>query len=85
MSNKIYLLYTCNEWKERASMRLAVATKSEKKLVSQIKKEIKMGWMEVDGLTGEKGIQAFEKQDCSHKYDIIQYGYVDIVEDGEMQ
>jgi len=75
--NLIYLLYSCNAWKERASMRLVMASTSKEKIMDQIIEEAKAGDMELDENYEREGIEAINSY--------LTYGYVDIVADGEVQ
>lgn len=75
--NLIYLLYSCNAWKERASMRLVMASTSKEKIMDQIIEEAKAGDMELDENYEHEGIEAINSY--------LTYGYVDIVADGEVK
>lgn len=81
--NQIYLLYACNEWKEKSSMHLIMATTIQETIEGAIVKEIEEGNMEFSGLKGKKAIKAFRCGDLD--YSSLDYGYVDVVGDGEWQ
>lgn len=81
--NQIYLLYSCNEWKEKSSMRLVMATTILETLEGAIAKEIEDGNMNFAGHKRKKGVKAFRSGDFG--YASLEYGYVDIVGDGEWQ
>jgi hypothetical protein len=78
----IFILFSCNEWKERSSMRLIVATTDEDKLRAIIAQEILEDNMEYAGMSKYKGVTAFNNND-NKDYDNLKYGYVEIVYDGE--
>ena len=79
----IYLLYSCNEWKEYSSMRLIMASTDEEKIIKQIKKEIRSGDMAFDGHKGKKGVNSFEER--YGDYGSLEYGFVTIVGDSQVQ
>lgn len=88
---KIYLFYTCNAWKEHSSMRLVVATTSLQKLKSIIIKKIKDG--DVAYIEEEwsitKQLKEFREdwKNCNIEevLERMEYGCIDIVNDGEEQ
>lgn len=82
MFNQIFLLYSCNEWKEWASMRLIMATTVQETLDGAIVKELDANKMGFAGLCGEEAATAFQNR---KRYDDLSYGYVGIVGDGEWQ
>lgn len=89
---KIYLLFTCNEFKERSGMRLAVATTYLRKIKSVIIKQIIAGDMEYKRNNGlPKANQCkllrsdWREFGAQFVFDNIEYGYVEIVNDGEIQ
>ena len=91
----IYILSTCNEWKEWSSMSLVAASTSLRKVKSIIIQKIKDGDVEYKGRCSEenasitKQIKAL-KEDWKEEgndfvFDHLEYGYVETVADGEIQ
>lgn len=89
----IYILYACNVWKEHRSMSLKAASTSIKKIKSIIIQKIKDGDMEYrrgwDDISKTKQIKMLRK-DWNEKgnnfvFDNLDYGYVEVVADGEIQ
>lgn len=79
---EIYLLKACNEWKERKSAQIIVATEDRHTLLTIIGGEILLGHMDYGGF--EKG-EAYIKllEDISNGIEVeknIEYGYVETVE-----
>jgi len=60
-----------------------MATTDEEKMIAQIKDEILKDNMEFHGESRNEGVAGFEKSD--RKYEDLQYGFVSIVGDGEVQ
>ena len=82
--NLIYLLYSCNQWKETASMSLIMASTSPTEILIQIQKEVQKENMELDeGYQMYKDYSPEEKITEINNY--LDYGYIDIVVDGEIQ
>jgi len=81
MKNKnIYLLYTCNIWKNYDSMRLIMASTSESKIRKEIKNQIKDGNMKYNA--DDKDLKEAE---LNYLNNCLDFGYIDIVVDGEKQ
>ncbi|EQC1535468.1 hypothetical protein [Clostridium botulinum] len=76
----IILLYSCNAWKEHSSMRLVMASTSEKKIRKEINNQIKNKDMEYESNT--KDLKELSLNDIDK---CLKYGYIFIVEDGERQ
>lgn len=89
----IYILNSCNEWKERGTMSLMAATTSPKKIKSIIIQQIREDNLTYqrgeDGLSKTKQIQMLRKDWAEMGEDFvfrnITFGYVDVVVDGELQ
>ncbi len=88
----IYILYTCNEWKEYSSMSLVAASTSIRKIKSIIIQKIKDDDMEYkrgwDDISKTKQIKML-REDWNEKgsnfvLDNLDYGCVEVVEDGEI-
>lgn len=90
---EIYLLFSCDEWKSHSSMSLVVASVSSEVIIKAIITKIREGDMEY-----RRGNQTLSKasqvkhlmQDCIDNgvdfvFENLDYGYVEIVDDGEMQ
>lgn len=79
---EIYLLKSCNEWKEHSSAKIITATDDRHTLLAMISGEILLGNMNYGGL--EKG-EAYIKllEDIAKGIEVeknIEYGYVETVE-----
>ncbi len=91
----IYILYTCNEWKEYSSMSLVAASTSIRKIKSIIIQKIKDNDMDYKGRCSDenasitKQIKALREDWKEYGEDFvfkhIEYGYIEVVEDGEIQ
>lgn len=85
----VYILVSCNEWKEHSSMNLIMATTDPVKLNTQIGKEIKCGNMNFLGEQKDKAYDMFnaaisdsnKETDFDNLYSNLEYGHVKIVED----
>lgn len=73
MSQQIYYLHSCNEWKEYSSMRLLFIGTSQKKLKMKISKEIEEGNMEYDdnSLSPKEQAKRFRKDWETERRDVI--------------
>ena len=87
---QIYLVYSCDEWKSTDSMKLMMATTSQRKLKSYIVKAIKDGdfvYSWTDNESKAEQISGFKYSfKYSTRYDInnkLKYGYIDYCYDGE--
>ena len=80
--NLIYLLYSCNAWKERASMHLVMTSTNREKIINQIVKEAKAGDMELDQSYFRRSKEGGGIEEINN---YLSYGCVEIVEDGEVQ
>ena len=90
----IYMLSTCNEWINWDSMSLVTATTSIRQLKSIIIQKIKDGDMEYKGRCSEENASKSKqikklKEDWLEEgedfvFDNLEYGYVEMVEDGEI-
>jgi len=77
---KVYLLYACDQWKSFNSMRLRMATTSEKKLRKAVLEAIGDDDMELD----VANIATFIRDRDVHEIDnSLQYGFIHVVGDGE--
>lgn len=92
MSKQIFLLYSCDEWKTKDSLRLVCASTSANKIKKAIITSIKNNEMEyTDGneLSLTKSVILFKKDWESALRDIIndrlKYGFTEYVYDGELQ
>lgn len=91
----IYILNSCNEWKEYSSFSLVSASTSIRKIKSNIIQEIKDGNMEYKGrcrkeepsITQQiKALREDWKEEGSNfVFNCLEYGYIDVVKDGEIQ
>jgi hypothetical protein len=78
-SDKIYILYACDEWKSRDSMRLVGATTDRESLYAMIASEIYNRHMDFDGETGKPGVVRFRDAYRNGCIDpgMLDYGFVD--------
>ena len=67
---KIYILYTCDEWKSRDSMRVLEATTDKDTLCTIIANNIFEGEMEYEGLKNHAGLLCFKAD-----YDRVQVDF----------
>ena len=75
----IYLLYSCNEYKEHSTMRLVAATADTNTLYAVIGNNVFEGNMEYDGETNHKGFVRFREdyRKGQINLDKLNYGFVD--------
>lgn len=75
----IYILYSCDVWKTWASMSLVVATGSPATLKKVLKKQVSAKNMEICSVdeTLELSIEEINQR--------LEYGYIEVVRDGEVQ
>jgi len=76
----IYILYSCNEWKNHSNMSLIMASTSESKIRKEIKFQIKEGNMEYGA-----DIKDLKQEELSYLNNCLKYGYIQLVTDGERQ
>lgn len=78
-TDQIYILYSCNEWKEHSSKRLIAASTDMSMLYTVIGNEILEGNMDYDGKTNKEGLTAFRKdfQKGCINLDSLNCGYVE--------
>jgi len=81
LNREIFILSSCNEWKEYASMRFIAATTDRDTLAVLVANEIMERNMGYGGETGSAGFAAF-KADCQVNevnYDKLGYGFIHTV------
>ena len=76
----IYILYSCNEWKNHSSMSLIMASTSESKIRKEIKSQIKDGNMKYGA-----DVKDLKQKELSYLNNCLKYGHIEIVGDGERQ
>lgn len=88
---EIYLVFYCDEWKSRDSMRLCLATTDVERLKSFLAKKIAAGEFEYGRCkkpTGRKAASQF-KEDFDYmdirELNELEYAYIECVTDGEEQ
>ncbi len=84
----IYMLFWCDEWKSRTSMTLCTATNHIGRFLEVLKDELIAGNMEctnTDFCFGEMSTPEVIREKLTHFNSILDYGYIDIVKDGEVQ
>lgn len=90
---KIYILSSCNEYKECNSLRLVAATTSIQKIKGIIIKQIKEEEMAYTRGSADSSLtkqikmlrEDWEKMGEEFVFDNLRYGYVVVVADGEIQ
>lgn len=82
-NKKIYLFYSCNQWKEYSSMKLIMASSDKSKIIEQIEVELLANNMEYAGADGKDGVLEFRARE--YDFNLLGYGFVDVVGDGEVQ
>ncbi len=80
---EIHLLYSCDAQKYYPSMRLVVASTNMKNIVSAVKDEIKKRNMTYAGTENVKEALKQIREDFNPN--LLEYGYVESVVDGERQ
>lgn len=78
--NPIYLLYACDAWKSRASMRLLMASTIHETIDGMTCEQLGCGDMQFRGMTGDEAVAAYSVAPNHHELD---YGYLECVGDGE--
>ena len=84
----IYLVFECDEWKSWSSMRLALATTSQRRLKSFLAEKVERGDFSYsgEGNTARRNAAAFKKDFDIKPRDILNsmltYGFIDYVYDG---
>ena len=79
---EIYLLKSCNEWKEHSSAKIVMSAQDKHTLHVAMTGEILLGNMEYRGLCNEAGAMQFA-EDVRNNIDVednLKYGYVETVE-----
>ena len=91
MSEQIYILFACDQWKSADSMRLACASIDPDKISDVIANEISEDNMSFfyGNSEEEDALDAFRKfrregQEMRFVNSYLEYGHLEIVEDGEV-
>lgn len=66
----IFILFSCNEWKEYSSMRLIATSTNVKEIYKAIKSAIRKGDMNYGGLTGSAGVNLFKEDSSNNCIDL---------------
>ena len=80
MEKEIYLLYSCDDWKSYSSFRLVMASTNENEVRKEVIKQVDKGYMDYDSCLDE-----LETLDLESINNILEYGFINIVKDGELQ
>ncbi len=86
MTNKlIYLLFSCNEYKEYSSFRLLMATTHQKRLDAKIRKNIKNSIFGYKGLSFLDGVRQWDLEEYNNMrdYNRIENAHIIKALDGE--
>jgi hypothetical protein len=80
-NNEIYILYACDQWKSRDSMRLVSASTDRQTLYSAVLNELYESRMDFDGQTGSTAVARFREAYLSGYIDfgLLTYGHTDEV------
>ena len=83
----IYLLYTCNLWKEHISKRVVFATMDKESLYAAAANNIFETDMEYEGLTSHDGLLRFKKdyEDNCVDFGKLTYGFVEEFENDNVR
>ena len=75
----IFILYSCNQWKEYSSMNSIVASTNMDDIYKEIKKEIRLGNMNYEKATKRAGIKLFNEDLKNNRVnlDLLDYGYIE--------
>lgn len=74
----IYLLYSCDEWKSYSSFKLVMASTSDSKIRNEIQKQVKSKNMDYGS-----NIEDLKEKELNYLNSCLNYGYIEIVVDGE--
>lgn len=91
----IYIVFSCDEWKSKDSMRLLTASTSGNKLINVIRNEIVNSNMEFQGLPQKRVIKAFDNwikteivdvnnltgYDIERINTVLNFGFIEIVQE----
>lgn len=85
----IYILFDCNEWKERRTFSIIIVTTSMDLLRYAIKERIKEGIIEVDGIVSvDKAVERWDRINADltvHEMNSsLEYAYIEVCNDGEI-
>lgn len=84
MNKQIYMLYSCNSWKDKNSIRLIMASTSKNKIIKQIKEEVLNDNMELYDFSKSE-LKDYKETDIYRINNELVYGYIEVVDDGEVQ
>jgi len=78
----IFILYSCNQWKEHGSMRFLAASTEIKDIHKLVRAEIREGNMNYKGLSKRTGSKCFgaDFQNNDIDLNLLEYGYITINE-----
>lgn len=83
MGNEIYLLFACNEWKEKSSMRIVGATTNQNLLYAMVGSKIKEGEMLYRSDDRKESWEYF-RQDYQRnevRPELLEYGHIETMRD----
>jgi len=75
----IFILHSCNEWKEYSSMSAIAASTNMDDIYKAVKKEIRSGNMDYEQATKREGIKLFNEALKNNRVnlDLLDYGYIE--------
>lgn len=78
----IFILYSCNEWKEYSSMHTIAASTNIGDIYKVVKNEIRKGNMDYDCLSKHDGVKKFDEVLANGRLnkDLLEYGYIEELE-----
>ena len=81
-TDTIYLLYTCNAWKEHSSLRVILTTTDKETLFAAVANSIFEGEMEYEGLKNHAGLLRFKEDYDNENIDFskLSYGFIQAFE-----
>jgi hypothetical protein len=78
--NEIYLLYSCDAWKSKSSMRLIMATTIRETIEGAVCASIQKGDMDYAGKSGSAASAAYARERNDR---LLEFGYLETLRDGE--
>lgn len=91
MDEKVYVLFGCDQWKSAESMRMICASAHPDRIMDAIEGEVEAGDMSFFFGNGDasESLPAFRKfreegQELRFANSYLEYGHLEIVEDGEV-
>lgn len=81
----VYIIMSCNQWKEHASARLIAATTDAEAIYAVIGGEIRAGNMDYDDETATIGFMNFKEDYIKDRVNLLKLDYGMVFETGNVQ